>query len=69
MSRKRKARTSEKKSTLDRFREHCKRIEKDCPHYEDNQGFCHRCGVLMNEGAARDSGYFQEGMVEGELQF
>lgn len=20
---------------------------KPCPHYCDNQGFCHRCGILM----------------------
>ena len=37
-----------------------------CPHYVDNQGFCHKCGILMDEGTARDSGYFQEGMVEGK---
>ena len=37
-----------------------------CPHYEDNQGFCHKCGILMNEEWARQSGYFQEGMVEGK---
>mgnify|MGYP000858161258 CR=1 FL=1 len=39
---------------------------KPCPHYEDNQGFCHKCGILMNEDWARQSGYFQEGMVEGK---
>lgn len=37
-----------------------------CPHYEDNQGFCHKCGILMNEDWARQSGYFQEGMAEGK---
>jgi len=37
-----------------------------CAHYEDNQGFCHKCGILMNEDWARQSGYFQEGMVEGK---
>lgn len=42
------------------------RGEKPCPHYIDNQGFCHKCGILMDEGLARDSGYWQEGMVEGK---
>ena len=38
----------------------------ECPHYQDNQGFCHKCGIVMDEGAVRDSGYWQEGMVEGK---
>lgn len=33
------------------------RITLECPHYEDNQGFCHKCGVLMNEDRAYASGY------------
>ena len=41
-------------------------VNEPCPHYEDNQGFCHKCGILMNEDWARQSGYFQEGMVEGK---
>ena len=40
--------------------------EPGCPHYVDNQGFCHQCGILMNEEWARESGYYQEGMVEGQ---
>ena len=30
---------------------------KPCPHYEDNQGLCHQCGVLLN----RDSWEFYAG--------
>jgi hypothetical protein len=32
-------------------RVYCVRTRKqiDCPHYEDNQGFCHSCGIMMNE--------------------
>jgi hypothetical protein len=40
--------------------------ERECPHYQDNQGFCHKCGIVMCEGTVRDSGYWQEGMVEGK---
>lgn len=31
-----------------------------CPHYEDNQGFCHRCGILMNEDFAHHAGLYPE---------
>jgi len=31
-----------------------------CPHYEDNQGFCHRCGILMNEDFAYHAGLHPE---------
>ena len=41
-------------------------LKDKCPHYVDNQGFCHKCGILMDESAARLSGYFQEGMIEGK---
>ena len=39
---------------------------KSCPHYEDNQGFCHKCGILMNEERAYMSGYHpnQSGMAD-----
>ena len=40
--------------------------KEECPHYQDNQGFCHKCGIVMCEGTVRDSGYWQEGMVEGK---
>ena len=40
--------------------------KEPCPHYQDNQGFCHSCGILMCEETARREGYWQEGMVEGK---
>ena len=40
--------------------------KEPCPHYQDNQGFCHKCGILMCEETARSEGYWQEGMVEGK---
>lgn len=32
----------------------------DCPHYQDNQGLCHECGITLCEGTAIESGYFQK---------
>ena len=26
-------------------------IQEDCPHYIDNQGYCHSCGLLMDPNA------------------
>ena len=40
--------------------------EKKCSHCEDNQGFCHQCGIVMNIEALKLSGYWQEGMIEGK---
>jgi len=37
-----------------------------CPHYQDNQGFCHQCGILMCEETAKMTGYFREGMKTNE---
>lgn len=31
----------------------------DCPHYQDNQGLCHQCGIMMDEGLAIESGFYQ----------
>jgi hypothetical protein len=33
-------------------------------HYEDNQGFCHECGVLLNEDSALDYGFSAESLVK-----
>jgi hypothetical protein len=58
--------THEKFRVADEPEEETESDSGPCPHYEDNQGFCHKCGILMNEDWARQSGYFQEGMVEGK---
>lgn len=35
-----------------------------CPHYEDNQGFCHKCGILMNEDRAYHAGLHPDQLRE-----
>ncbi len=39
---------------------------EECPHYQDNQGFCHQCGILMCKATAELAGYFRDGMIEGQ---
>lgn len=36
---------------VDRYRE-----VLDCPHYQDNQGLCHQCGIVMDPALAKAEG-------------
>lgn len=40
------------------------KIVIECPHYEDNQGFCHKCGILMNEDRAYHAGLHPDQLRE-----
>lgn len=63
------ARKKRRVNQKERFAAYLRKMQKDCPHYLDNQGFCHRCGILMDEALARQTGFFREGMKEGESGF
>jgi hypothetical protein len=32
----------------------------DCPHYQDNQGLCHNCGLTLCGHTAKESRFYQE---------